>query len=383
MVTYTWTHEYNGSVKPDSDGFTLTGTDIANVREYLVDSWLQILDDASVTQCQYDATNSTDTAWNPGEGWTIAFFIQVVAGTFTVLIDDGTYRETFTATNAQLQLKATTSAQVMTRPRWVRITGSGSAWKVYIDEDNTPVIETTAATATTSDLLRWGCYTASSNVFVRQLVFSTVGAYLPSTFAVPSLITTYCDVRDVRDYTDIPSDALSDSAIARIIRNVEMDIDYSVVGSEFSRASRIFASGTATSEMMDIQGDELFVYTRYKPITAITAFQRRSGTSTWSDVSNNDTSGYYCSEADMRMGRIRAYTLSTKDADAFCVSYTWGYDSVPEEVKRLATLMASLDCYNAALQHGAQDVFAQRRESLKDEITLLRSRIQGMMPTGR
>ena len=368
-----WRKDYNGSVKPDADGFQLTSGDDttkANVRTYFDSSWLEYKDTGGVgVNCRYEATANTATPWNPtnATGWTLFVRAQVGVNEFTVDIDDGVFREILLLQTGLVQLKATTSSQDLRRPREIRVTGVGSTWKVFIDESDTPIITITAAVASSAKLLRFGINSGDVNaqIFLRELAFSVDGSHLASTLPAPSLVTTYATVQEVRNFINIPADGLADATIAEIVRRVEADIDEIMFGSNYTRTLRAFgAGGTETDEVQNFQGGVLFRL-RYPFITAISAVAFRTAVNTFSTLLNSDLTGWFSSARDMETGVIRIAPRLLRRSATIRVTYTWGLATPPAAIRELAILKSALYCYNAALQHGAPDVFEERRESLE------------------
>ena len=384
-----WKKDYYGSVAPTSDGFDATSGDtvdstICNVRA-MGDgvSWFEWDDDAGATNARFEATGSTTAVFAPvaATGITLYLVVQVVTNQFTIVIDTGTagYRHTLTIQTGTLDLGGQTSSQDFQRPRKVRITCEGATWKAYIDESDTAIATLTATTATTAALLRFGTVTANAKVLLYELAWSESGALLASEFAAPNVATTYCTPQDVRDYLGLPTDAVGDAVVAKIVRSAEYAVDEAFFGADYSRTKLTFsASQTETNEHVNYAGAELFRL-RYPYITAISALSYRSSSdlNSWTALNVGDISGYIASDRDLEQGVVRIpVTLRfLRRAAAFRVTYTHGTASVPLAVRELCVMKAALHVYNATLQHGAADVFDSRRRALESLIKDRESKI--------
>ncbi len=386
-----WKKVYFGSVLPTSDGFSATSGDtvdatIVNVRA-MGDgaSWLEWDDDAGATNARFEATNSTSAKWDPtnATGWTLYLIIQVVANQKTIVIDDGGYRETLTLQIGTVNLGGQTSSQDLQRPRAIRITGVGTAWKAYIDESDTVIATLTASGATSAELLRFGTVTANAKVLLYMLAWTDDGAYAPTQLAAPDVTTTYVTPSEVRDFVGVLADSVGDGVAASLIRKNEKLVDDIFAGPNPRRTKLIFgAGGTETNENIDYRraDDGEYARTLYPYITTLTSLTYYSG-SAYQAMTSGRTSNYYASAEDLEAGRIRIRINIPYKQDSLQATYTWGISAANEfkrrEAAKLCLYLSAVDVMNAALQHGAADVFAQRKTWLKEEVDRMTKEFAG------
>lgn len=205
--------------------------------------------------------------------------------------------------------------------------------------------------------------------------FTRLGHYVPIVDDLREFVN-----RILREGTPSGEESLAtivdDDELGRFLRRAERTFD-SWHTEEFLEKT-LFGYGEETNETRDRHShDANFFRMRYRPIIDITSFQRRTGTSSWTSVSENEISGYYSSESERRQGQVFLALITTLfERDTIRVTYTHGYLDIPEEIRDIVIKIAALEAFQAILRVGEEDVFADRLAALQTEIEWSRDNLR-------
>lgn len=169
--------------------------------------------------------------------------------------------------------------------------------------------------------------------------------------------------------------ALTDDELRRILDRAEKYVDSWLTDDVVEK--RLLAYGEETNETRDRTLGESYVRTRYRPIVALSAVERRTGAASWTAVSENELSGYYASETDKRRGLVHFADSPIYELDSVRLSYTHGYYDAPEDIRDAVLKLAAFSIFQTILKPGEPDAFTSRVSALEREIETLRERFEG------
>ncbi len=211
----------------------------------------------------------------------------------------------------------------------------------------------------TSDLTPWtelGLYARPDDVrvFCDALLRET------GTSAVPSLDT-----------------ALEDDDLEVLIARAQGLVDSMLTDEPLEKP--YLARGTQTNEEVDVEPKwPPFVHrTRYRPIRAVTSVDRRDGAATWTALTNDEASGWWASERMLRDGLVHIAVAPTYSRSSFRLTYTHGFDDVPEAVKDATVRAAAIDVLHAIVPPAAPDPYAARVMALREDLAAFEKRNRG------
>ncbi len=205
--------------------------------------------------------------------------------------------------------------------------------------------------------------------------FTRLGQYVPIVDDLREFVN-----RILREGTPSGVESLAtivdDDELGRFLRRAERTFD-SWHTDEFLE-NTLFGYGEETNEARDRHSHDVsFFKLRYRPIIAISSLQRRTGTSSWTTVNENELSGYYSSEPERRQGQVFLALITTLfERDTIRVTYTHGYPDIPEEIRDIVIKIAALEAFQAILRVGEEDVFADRLAALQAEIEWSRDNLR-------
>ena len=167
---------------------------------------------------------------------------------------------------------------------------------------------------------------------------------------------------------------IDDDEIERIVERKERIYDSWV--SDRTLPKKLFMRGSETYESHDIPEETRFFRTFYWPIISISSLQRRSGSTSWASVTENEFSGWYSSASMKSSGQVKIHPgIISYRLDSIRMTYVHGYYDAPEKIRETIIKMAVIDLYQRFLQFGADDVFTQRVENLRKEIDEEKARV--------
>lgn len=135
------------------------------------------------------------------------------------------------------------------------------------------------------------------------------------------------------DYDYVP---INHTIMIDIISGSDREID--------RKTGRNWNSNSSTTEYLDVEDNEqTYYFTRYYPHLTVSAVAENdnaaSDTPNWITRSAGLGNDYLSTQRDKDIGRIRFIdNIPGTGTDKIKVVYTWGYTSVPQEVKRLSIL---------------------------------------------
>jgi hypothetical protein len=158
--------------------------------------------------------------------------------------------------------------------------------------------------------------------------------------AVYGASALYCNTSDVYSFMDIDDSKINPNTVNLIIEGVSKEID--------SRTNSSFISNTATDEYHDGQGsfrrDYLLAHAPIISVSSLSTTQDISGeTTTWDALTEGRAYDYIYKTDIGKVTIIDDDYLPPETEDALKVTYTWGYSSIPNDIRRLAILMSARD----------------------------------------
>ena len=167
---------------------------------------------------------------------------------------------------------------------------------------------------------------------------------------------------------------IDDDEIERIVERKERIYDSWV--SDRTLTKKLFMRGSETNEAHDIPEGTRFFKSFYQPIVSISLVERRSGSSSWATITENEFSGWYSSASMKYSGQVKVHPgIVSYRLDSVRMTYVHGYYDAPEKIREAIIKMAVIDLYQRFLQFGADDVFTQRVENLRKEIDEEKARV--------
>ena len=171
---------------------------------------------------------------------------------------------------------------------------------------------------------------------------SAVSSDLSLEFSVP---TYYCSVQDVADYLNLDVDQVGEvktHQVQKLISRATEEVDM-LTGTSFT-------TQTITSSNYEyIDGGRTYVrnyFLKNKPIIAVSTLQITTSDesvgptdATWTTLTENTNFVVYKETATI--GLIDELNLPDQGKFRMRVAYTWGYATIPEEIRLLATLLVS------------------------------------------
>lgn len=162
---------------------------------------------------------------------------------------------------------------------------------------------------------------------------------ISDTDAVYGASALYCNASDVYDFMGIDDGKINPNTVNLIIEGVSKDID--------SKTNSSFISNTATDEYHDGKGsfrrDYLLDHAPIISISSLSTTQDIAGdTTTWDDLTEGRAYDFIF-KTNGRVTILDDDYLPPETEDALKVTYTWGYNSIPNDIRRLAILMSARD----------------------------------------
>jgi len=168
------------------------------------------------------------------------------------------------------------------------------------------------------------------------------------------IVTLYCTVEDVADYLnmEIRNDTeIVYDQVERMIKNVTSQIDM-----ETNSSFKVNTISTSDYEYHDGVGGKISVdgledsrteyWLRHTPVISITSLdvttaEDTTDSPTWNSLTENND--YYLDKDTGRIDIVTSSYFPPKGNKRIRVAYTWGRNSVPNEIRKLAILMVKRD----------------------------------------
>lgn len=158
--------------------------------------------------------------------------------------------------------------------------------------------------------------------------------------AIYGATALYCNAQDVYDFMGIDDTSINPNAINLIIEGISKEID--------NRTNSSFISNTATDEYHDGLGSfRRDYFTKHVPILAISALSTTQNTSdestTWTELTEGRGEDFIKYTETGKITIINGSYIPPETEQGMKVTYTWGYSSIPNDIRRLAILMCARD----------------------------------------